>query len=309
MADAWRCPDCKVKLPRQGNNSGTPVRSSTADCEKSQSPSGVEDHDTAFNTGKCNSDANISSELKLFREEMRATRLEMMEFRSAIAMLSANVTACNSRLDTLETRIEEVERQSKEPKQNEVESLERVISELKQGINDREQELLLNDLEITGIPEEKQESLGHIIAALAVKLNCKLDERDIVNVERAGPVRGLVEGDGVPRPRPIAVRLARRVCRDMLLKGARVRRGATTDDMGLPGAPRRFYVNERLTKANRWLFARVREAAQSTKWRYVWTRDGKVYARRENGTERHRLRCEEDIARVFGFVAGGFRHT
>lgn len=41
---------------------------------------------------------------------------------------------------------------------------------------------------------------------IAMKLNC---ERDIVNVKRAGPVRGYVEGKGVAGPRPRAVRLVR----------------------------------------------------------------------------------------------------
>lgn len=305
MAVAWRCPECKVKVPRQSNNAGTPVRSVASDCEGSQSPPTVEDHGSAYHTANCSSGADITIELQLFREEMRATRLEMMEFRSTIAALAVTVTACNSRLDSLETRLELVEQQLKEPKQNEVETLERIVVELRQDINDREQELLLNDLEITGVPEEQQESLGHIVASVALKLNCKLDERDIVNVERVGPLRGHVEGEGRPRPRPIALRLARRVCRDTLLKGARVRRGATTEDMGLPGAPRRFYVNERLTRANRRLFAKAREASHIAKWRYVWTRDGKIYVRRDHGTERQRLRGEDDLARVFGPVVVG----
>lgn len=50
-------------------------------------------------------------------------------------------------------------------------------------LQNREQELLLNYLEINGVPEAQQVSLGHIVALVAVKLNCKLDRRDIVNVE------------------------------------------------------------------------------------------------------------------------------
>lgn len=89
VANSWRCLDCKIILPRQSNNAGTPVRSVTADCEKSQSSSADENCSPTNFTAKCNNDADIAGELKLFREEMRGTRLEMLEFRSTIVALTA----------------------------------------------------------------------------------------------------------------------------------------------------------------------------------------------------------------------------
>lgn len=35
-------------------------------------------------------------------------------------------------------------------------------------------------------------------------------------------------------------------------------------------------------------------------WNYVWTRDGKIFARQATGKARHRLRFEEDLIGVFG---------
>ncbi|KAG7301340.1 hypothetical protein JYU34_014273, partial [Plutella xylostella] len=112
-------------------------------------------------------------------------------------------------------------------------------------------QLLANDIEISGVPELKEESVGHIVQLVTKKLGLNIEERDIVNCSRAGPARlgGLVEGASgdnsgsgpSPRPRPIAVRLARRELKDKIISEARVRRGATTADCGLPGPPRRFY--------------------------------------------------------------------
>lgn len=61
-----------------------------------------------------------------------------------------------------------------------------------------------------------------------------------------------------------------------------------------------FYVNERLTKNSRQLFHKARAAAKNSKWRYVWTRDGRIYTRKEHGKPRYRLRNDADIERVFG---------
>lgn len=105
------------------------------------------------------------------------------------------------------------------------------------------------------------------------------------------------------RPRLIVVKLARRAVRNELIQAARVRREVSTDGTNLPTPSRRFYINERLTKTNRLLFHQAREIAGGLKWRYVWTRDGKVFARQRHGTRCYRLRTESDLARVFGHDA------
>ncbi|XP_075991862.1 uncharacterized protein LOC142987171 [Anticarsia gemmatalis] len=113
-----------------------------------------------------------------------------------------------------------------------------------------------------------------------------IEDRDIVSADRIGGRRidaTSAAGEMEIRPRTVIVRLARRSLRDDLINGARVRRGATTADLNMAGAPRRFYVNERLTKLNRLLFRRARDAGQRAGWKYVWTRHGRILARRGPG--------------------------
>lgn len=72
-----------------------------------------------------------------------------------------------------------------------------------------------------------------------------------------------------PRPRLIVTRFARRAVRDRLLREARLRRGATTEGICMPVPPRRFYINERLTRVNRQLFRQARQLGEDN-WRFVW---------------------------------------
>ncbi|KAG7303796.1 hypothetical protein JYU34_010692 [Plutella xylostella] len=164
---------------------------------------------------------------------------------------------------------------------------------------------------VSQIPEENGENPLQIVALVATKLGVKLDERDIVSAERVGPRHrsgrasgesgeGAGAGGSAERPRPLVVRVTRRALKDELIKSARVRRGATTADLGLSAAPRPFYVNDRLTKTNRLLFNRAREAKKQLHWRFVWTKQGRVYARQEEGKARHWIRSEGDLTRVFG---------
>lgn len=119
--------------------------------------------------------------------------------------------------------------------------------QLKAELQERDQDMLCNNVEKASIPDASVESAGHIVLAATKKLGLELEERDIVSAARAGPARVTPESGSPVRLRPIVIRLARRIQRDAFLRAARVRRGASTSVMGVSGTLRPFYVNERLT--------------------------------------------------------------
>ncbi|CAH2063367.1 unnamed protein product, partial [Iphiclides podalirius] len=177
---------------------------------------------------------------------MRATREQLVLLNSNMSKLSERVETCENRIDSLCARMNEQERLIDEKSDS---SLLSVIEQLKAGINERDQELLMNDIQFSCVPEQKGENPLHIVISLANKLGVSLSETDVVSCERLGrSPESVIEVSPTIRPRLIVVRLARRALRDQLLQAARVRRGATTEGVGVPGPSRRFYVNERLTK-------------------------------------------------------------
>lgn len=305
---AWKCVTCISKAPKK-DNTNTPVRGNVtisrggAVAGPMQDSLVVDESLNGLNSPIHQSQVFID-ELRAFREEMRATRLQMANLTSAISNLTERVDACELRVDQLTARIVAVERRFDDNQQDNHTNNELLasIEQLKAEINDRDQDLLLNDLELSCVPEQKVESVQHIVITLANKLGVKLDEHDIVSANRVGRAPISSEGTAAQRPRVIVVRLTRRATRDQLLQAARVRRGATTEGTELPSPPRRFYVNERLTQSNRRLFQRAREIGSRLNWRFIWTRDGRIFARRSASADslRQRLRTMADFDRVFG---------
>lgn len=235
------------------------------------------------------------TELKLYISGL--IRDQTANLRAAITELTGTIRAQNDRIEQLELRVEELEKQTSS--QPDFSSLRNTISDLQAEIYERDQALLLNDIEIAGCPEEASENNTHIVIALAKKIGVDLDERDVVSAERAGPPR-TTGRDGAPtRPRPIAVRFTRRATRDALLRAARVRRNVTTEGLPVSRPAQPLYVNERLTKHYRVLFQKARELSRSYKYKYIWTRDGKIFVRQEDGKARHRIRSDVDLERVF----------
>ncbi|KAJ2938935.1 hypothetical protein O0L34_g17746 [Tuta absoluta] len=258
-----------------------------------------------YGTAGMSSNDKMAAELRMFRlqftEEMQASRTQLAQLNESFSRLVSRVEVCESRLDLLADRIEIIERRVGEREAMKPDTME-AIDELKAELNRRDQDQLMNDMEISCIPEQQNENLQHIAITLARKVGVELFEQDIVHATRVGLVQAPTQEDRPSRPRTIVVSLTRRTVRDQLLKSARVRRGATTEGTDLPGPPRRFYFNERLTRTNRQLFQRARELGVQNHWKYVWTRDGKIYARKNpNGdSPRCRIRMQSDLARIFG---------
>ncbi|CAG9134000.1 unnamed protein product [Plutella xylostella] len=281
----WVCPGCA-----SGNQPPAPI----VDAPVAEGMDSLELPEPVVSDGRHNSTANdtteefkveLGLEIRLFREELSAVREELRLFRA------------EERLSTLDSRVDVLEKRVMEGTGSRLES---VIAELRLELNEKDQELLGNDVEVSNLPEENGENATHMIMAVATKLGVTLRESDIA----PGAGRGGDAGAGAAgRPRPLVVRFTRRAVKDELTAAARVRRGATSADLSQSSAPRPFYVNERLTKYNRQLYYQTREVGRRLSWRFLWTKKGRIYARQGQDTPRHWIRSADDISRVFGVAS------
>ncbi|KAI5634195.1 hypothetical protein NE865_13065 [Phthorimaea operculella] len=162
-----------------------------------------------------------------FRRETQVSRKQLADLNESFTKLLDRVESCENRLDILTSRLDSLEqRVNVEGGSGNAENIALLesVEELKSELNQRDQELLMNDIEITCVPEQSNESLQHIAINLARKIGVALTDKDIVHTSRAGRILNAVEEGSKQRPRPIVVTLARRALRDELLKAARVRR-------------------------------------------------------------------------------------
>ncbi|KAL4719374.1 hypothetical protein ACJJTC_005009 [Scirpophaga incertulas] len=260
LCKGWICPNCKRGV-RKGDNTLTPVKSVCEDIvvdSVSVETAGTPPRKEVESEG--NSDTALGSKLPGVADFRQSSWRAWRRYREGTSVSMAN--------------------------------LERTVAELKTELNDRDQEGLLADLDISCLPEEKNENTLQAVTVLAGRLGVTLDERDVVFAERVGTTP--VSGDAGVRPRRVVVRLARRRMRDELLRAARVRRTVAATG----GA--RVYINERLTRPNRLLFHHVREECRRLQWRYFWTKRGRVYARQGDGKPAFPFRSAADLERVFG---------
>ncbi|KAI5643738.1 hypothetical protein NE865_04330 [Phthorimaea operculella] len=241
------------------------------------------------------------------RIELKRMNQLIAECKDDIRTVGSNVAACMEKVDKVSKEVQDLNIRVEKLESTQTETDPNLISKLaslEEQLNAKSQELIQNDLEITGVSEIVGENVQQLVQVLAVKIGFDLHEHDVVDVFRAGRSRS-PQSSGPEekqlRPRPIILRLARRAPRDTFLRNARVRRNLTTSDMGLPGAANRVYVNERLTGQNKLLFKRAKDEKKIKNWKYVWTKNGKVLAKQGEGASKvYHIANELDLEKVFG---------
>ncbi|XP_063618750.1 uncharacterized protein LOC134791631 [Cydia splendana] len=99
--------------------------------------------------------------------------------------ISSRLTSFDERITSLETRFSD----NIDTNQNNELVIE--VEKLKCQINERDQELLINDLEITGIPETTNENKLHLITLIGQKVGVAVSEHDVMSVTRVGVRRAV----------------------------------------------------------------------------------------------------------------------
>lgn len=186
IKNPWICQGCKSKMP-QVDNSSTPLKGvTTNDVAPQVSPNNANADESSTTLGPLN---DLAQEIRSFRHEMSAMRAEIHDCRVEISEFKAALKSYNEKVTSLESRISNLEAKFDPKISTGVDVMEDTIANLKLQLNEREQEFLNNDLELAGIPEEKNESLMYIIKKLSTKMGVEIEERDIVHAERVGSTR------------------------------------------------------------------------------------------------------------------------
>ncbi|XP_075990279.1 uncharacterized protein LOC142985924 [Anticarsia gemmatalis] len=153
-----------------------------------------------------------------------------------------------------------------------------------------------SNLEINGVPEESAENLVSLVTQIANTVRCEITNDAITHVTRVAK-----QSKEANRPRSIIVKLKSRTLRDSLLS-ATMKFNKTQDPklnshhLGYGGKQMPVYISEHLSPANKTLHAAARRRAKETGYRFVWIKDGRIYARKDEKSPAVYIRDHENLA-------------
>lgn len=190
----------------------------------------------------------------------------------------------SAKYDTLLTEVKEL-RQFKEKHSNigvEVKSLEN-------RINDIEQYSRIRNVEIKGVEEVRNENLKEIMTAISDKIGVRLESKDIEAIHR-------VNNRKEKEPRDIIVQFKSREIKENLLLN---RREKVKSNLVTKGKnDNMIYINEHLTQHNKLIFWEARQKCRENNYRYVWTKNGKIFVRKTENERAYRINNIEDINKI-----------
>ncbi|XP_065069974.1 uncharacterized protein LOC135694986 [Rhopilema esculentum] len=171
--------------------------------------------------------------------------------------------------------------------------LKQVKKELEASIkqlNDLEQYGRCDCIEISGTPQEKNENAEAQIIKTGAILDIPVESKDIQACHRLGKRHDT----------PIICKfLNRKTATAFLAAKKHTKKPFRGEKLGFKDHPEcKIYMNESLTKRNKDLMYNIRMKKQENNWKFIWSRNGTMYARKDENSEFLRINDEEDIGKM-----------
>lgn len=164
------------------------------------------------------------------------------------------------------------------------------LERLESIVESIEVEKIENNVIITGVERQSgSEKARDVVMKIFKKVLKDVREESVVKAYRMNDRR---------ENSPLIVQLERKEQKVELLKARREMGSITTIECSLKGKTSHIYINEQLTPYTNDLFYKARGVKREKKYQHLWTRDGKIYIRKDDNSERIRIRNKPDLGRL-----------
>lgn len=235
-----------------------------------------------------------------FRDEMRKevqefkSKLER-ELRKELRELKASFEFFNAEFETMKQKNSDLVTENEALKKSsanlftECEYLKSQACQHEQRITASEQYSRLNNLEVKGIPVVAKESLTDTLHRIGELLDEPIAEDDIEVCHRV-PTK---KADNIPN---IVIKFKSRSKRDTVLQKARKVRISTRDLGQSSNVP--VYINEHLCPVLKQLLGMAIAKKKTVNWKFVWTKSGKILARKDESAPIVHIRNAHDVDKI-----------
>lgn len=248
--------------------------------------------------------AKISKELVSALEDLkREIRIDLKnlkdslerDFRNELREIKANLKFTDDKFDDMVTSLKAVLEENKRLRtendnlKSRCDQIESQTKSNESRIVDCEQYSRNANIEIKGIPVNANEKLTEIVMKLGDCIGEPISPSDIDVCHR-------VSVPGSRTGKNIIVQFALRRKRNAVLeKGKRKR--LTASELGFSESVP-IYVNEHLCPERKRLLAQAIAKKRETNWKFVWVRDGHIYARKSENSARLRITSSIDLNKM-----------
>lgn len=221
-----------------------------------------------------------------FSEKFTALESKLKGMEKSTAFISEQYESHRKMVDNMLKKQVALENENAEFKK-EIKDMERKLFVASQEMNDLQQYGRRECVEIAGVPKIEQENTEELALKVFSEIGVKVNPSDIVACHRLPSRRG----DPI-----IITKLLNRKTAGEILANRKKLRNVTASDLGFEAKTNgKIFINESLTKQNKELYRSVREKAKAKEWKFTWTWNGHIYARKDESTAPARFSSPRDV--------------
>lgn len=153
-------------------------------------------------------------------------------------------------------------------------------------MRDMEQYSRINNIEISGVPQSENEDVDTLLTDIAKAIDVEHKARSVDAAHR-------VPSYNRKRASPIVVKSRRD--KEVWINGFKKTRPLTADKINPHMNKDKVFINEHLSPANKLLLSQTKEAARDRGYKFIWTKDGKIFARKDSGDRVKRIASEASL--------------
>ncbi|KAL4721119.1 hypothetical protein ACJJTC_009399 [Scirpophaga incertulas] len=265
---SWMCPKC-VSQTRRGDDSNTTARS----------PASVKG-DFVNTTARSRAAKTNEDETSENIESIIRTQIEIV-FQRELPKLVASITESVS--NSLKTKFSELELS--------VQTISNMYDTLKSTVDK-------SNITIKKLQTENK-SLNDKIKTMQATMeeiereSLKRDQWSrLQNVELVGVPESVDESLSV-----LVEKVAKHI-QDLFLSAARKTRSLSSSDIGMQGEKKNIYINEHLCIKNKQLLSQCKAKAKSNNYKFVWTKNCRIYTRKAENSPFILVSSLEDIKKM-----------
>lgn len=225
------------------------------------------------------------------RTELKDISAELSDLKGSLNFISRQYDDMHSILEERSKQIDQLQKENN--------SMKPIIKDLNFRLTQMEQHARSCNIEIISLPEHKSENLNVTVTQLCKVVSCPLKESDIITATRIAKLNP----EGM-RPRSVIVKVISPYVRDEILAAViKFNKANPTDKLntahlGIGGDKKPVYVAEHLAPQNRALHQATRLSAKEKNYRFVWVRNGRIFAKKNENSDRLLIKDMESLHKL-----------
>ena len=222
-----------------------------------------------------------------YKNEMASLRAQIVELQQSQEFICAQYDDITSESEKLKVINEDFKTKNKEQteellalKENTNDSKEK-INNMAYKLDGTDQYIRRQNLEFVGVFVTENEDIADIVVKLSNLAGANVKKCDISTAHRLPPKRHVKTST----PPVITTRfISRNVRNEVCGKRIAVKKIAENDLPVMGVETKKFFINENLTRDRKQLLWKTKQAAKNLNFAFVWTNNGKIFARKDESS-------------------------